>query len=145
MVTDHGIDMLSAAMYERFLEPVVERHNQIRGTKPSTQFHHCGRGPHLFPTVRKHFAITGIDALTFPLVDIEKVRRDLGEDVWIMAILDNTLVNMGTEETIWQAVRDLMRAKGKGRFALQVGDMLKGTSMKNLEIVYEAVKAYGKY
>jgi hypothetical protein len=36
-------------------------------------------------------------------------------------------------------------AKGKGRLALSVGDMLRGTPMEHRVALYEAVKEFGGY
>lgn len=80
-VTDHGIDMLSPCLYEAFLAPVVVEMNRRRGTRPPTTLHHCGRGAHLFPVIRRRFGLTRLHALTFPLLDIARVRALAGADV----------------------------------------------------------------
>lgn len=145
--SDHGIDMLPVHLYEEFIVPVVKRHNRLRGTEFIKQFHHCGRGMHLFDTARKSFGVTGFVALTYPLLDIAKVRRDIGEEVWITAAIDNSIVQSGTEDEIWNTVKELMQsgAKGNGRLSLMIGDMLKGIPYKNMIALYEAVKEYGRY
>jgi uroporphyrinogen-III decarboxylase len=144
---DHGIDMLSAQMYEEFLVPVVKRINRQRGTTAPTVLHHCGRGSHLFPMVKKHFGLTHLDALTYPMVDIARVRRELGEDIWITAIVDDGIIQNGPAESIRQAVEELMQSgvKGNGRFALIVGDMLQGVPLEHRLAYYEAVKEFGGY
>ena len=121
--------------------------NQRRGTTPTPDLHHCGRGAHLFPVVKKHFGLRLLHALTYPLVDIAKVRRDLGEDIWIQALIEDTIVQHGPPERIRETVRDLMAsgAKGKGRFALMVGDMLRGTPLEHRLALYEAVNEFGTY
>lgn len=146
-ITDHGIDMLSAAMYERFIVPIVHAINRRRRTPPPTLFHHCGRGAHLFPVIQRQFGLTQLDALTFPLVDIARVRREVGEEVWINAIVEDSIIQLGSPERIRQTVKDLMTsgAKGKGRLALIMGDMLKGTPLDHRLAYYEAVKEFGQY
>ena len=143
--SDHGIDMLSAGMYEEFLVPIVKRHNAIRGTEAGTAFHHCGSGVHLFETVRKHFGITSIGALTYPDVDIERVRGLMGDEVWLCCCINGGVLSFGTEQQIIDAVKGVMKAKGRGRLSMMVGDLIWGTPAKNYEVLYEAVKAYGKY
>ena len=143
--SDHGIDMLSAELYEKFLVPIVIRHNRLRGTEASTHFHHCGRGVHLFDTVRRRFGIDSMNALTYPTLDIERVRSIAGEEAWLTCLIEGAVLQYGTEQQIADAVRGVMKAKGKGRFAIMAGDMLRGVPAKNMEVLYEAVRAYGKY
>jgi len=147
MISDHGIDMLSQDTYEKFIVPVILTVNRRRTTTPAPDLHHCGRGAHLFPVVKKHFGLRLLHALTYPLVDIAKVRRELGEETRIHALIEDTIVQHGPPERIRETVRDLMAsgAKGKGRFALMVGDMLRGTPLEHRLALYEAVKEFGGY
>jgi uroporphyrinogen-III decarboxylase len=134
-------------MYEKFIVPVIQEINRGRGTQAPTFLHHCGRGVHLFPVVKRSFGLTHIDMLTFPLVDIAKVRREVGHEVWINALIADEIVQLGPPERIRETVRDLMDsgAKGRGRLALNVGDMLKGTPFEHRIALYEAVKEFGAY
>jgi hypothetical protein len=145
--SDHGIEMLSPALYERFIVPIIHEMNRRRHAKPFPSLHHCGSGTHLFAIMKREFGLTEIGALTWPLVDIAKVRRDLGEDIWIYGSVADEIVKFGTPDSIYEAVRDLMAsgAKGSGRFSLGVGDMLRGTPMENREAFYAAVKEFGRY
>ena len=142
---DHGIEMLSPHLYEEFIVSEIKRINQRRGTKAGTGLHHCGTGTHLFPIMQKHFGITAIDSLTHPLVDVAKVRADLGEDIWITAGIESEIIKSGPTERIRQAVKELMAAKGKARFSTAVGDMLRGVPMDHRIAYYEAVKEFGTY
>lgn len=146
-ITDHGIDMLSPEHYEEFIVPVVRAINRQRKTLPPTFLHHCGRGSHLFPVIKRSYGLTHLHALTYPLIDIARVRRDVGEDVWIAGLLDDTVVRFGPPEQIRQLVKALMEsgAKGRGRFSLVVGDMLKGTPLVHRVALYESVKEFGGY
>jgi hypothetical protein len=145
--TDHGIDMLSAEMYERFLLPVIVEMNRRRGTPMPSGLHHCGRGAHLFGVVRRHCPLQRLDDLTFPLLDIAKVRRDVGPDVWIKVCIEDSIVRFGPAERVRRTVQDLMRsgAKGRGRLALTVGDMLAGTPLEHRLALYESVREFGGY
>lgn len=145
--SDHGIDMLSAELYEEFIIPVVKEMNERIGKVPSSEFHHCGRGTHLFPAVKKHFNFNSINNLTFPMNDVAKVRNTLGEDVWVTVLIEDSIIKEGPPERIRHTVKDLMQsgAKGNGRLSLAVGDMLRGTSLENVAILYEAVKEFGTY
>ncbi|MHB9024707.1 MAG: uroporphyrinogen decarboxylase family protein [Armatimonadota bacterium] len=146
-ISDHGIDMLSVDMYEEFILPRVLELNQRRGTEPPHCLHHCGRGAHLFPTMHKHYRLRRLNMLTYPMIDIAKVRRDLGEDIWIDAHIDDGIVNFGPPERIHEAVKEFMASgvKGKGRLALMSGDLLRGTNIEHQRALYAAVKEYGRY
>jgi len=146
-ITDHGIDMLSPGLYEEFIVPIIFEMSARRGIPPSTSLHHCGRGAHLFPVMKQHFDLTSMHALTFPLLDIARVRAEIGQEVWIMAVIEDSIVRFGPPEHIRQTVKNLMEsgAKGQGRFALIVGDMLRGTPIEHRTALYESVKEFGKY
>lgn len=145
--SDHGIDMLSPHLYEEFLVPLIVQVNRERGTVPPSQLHHCGRGAQLFPVVKRHFGLTLLNALTYPLVDVAKVRRDLGEDVEIQCVVADNIIRQGPPEQIRRVVCELMASgvKGKGGFSLIAGDMLPGTPLEHRVAYYEAVKEYGRY
>jgi hypothetical protein len=145
--TDHGIDMLSPQLYEAFLIPIIFEMNRRRGTRPSQGVHHCGRGVQLFPVMKRHFGLKRIHALTFPLVDVARVQAELGDDSQIMAVIEDSIVKLGPPERIRQTVMDLLESgvKDRGRFALIVGDMLKGTPVEHRFALYESVKEFGGY
>ena len=65
-ITDHGIDMLSAEMYDTFVAALILKLARKYGHRPRAFLHHCGRGTHLFPTIRRRFGLTTIHALTWP-------------------------------------------------------------------------------
>ena len=145
--TDHGIDMLSAQTYERFMVPIIQEMNRRRGTPLPSGLHHCGRGAHLMPVIRRYFPVERLDDLTFPAIDIARARREVGEQVWIKAVIDDGIVCVGPPERIRQTVKDLMisGAKGRGRLALNVGDLLRGTPLEHRLALYESVKEFGRY
>ena len=145
--TDHGIDLLSPEMYEEFIVPVIVEMNRRRGTGLPTGIHHCGRGTHLFPVIARCFPLERIDDLNYPAVDIARVRRDVGPEVWIKAEIDAGIVAAGPPERIRAAVAELLTPEvmGRGRFALTVGDLLPGTPLENRRVLYEAVREYGRY
>jgi uroporphyrinogen-III decarboxylase len=145
--SDHGIEMLSPELYERFVVAAIVQANAARGGTPGTNLHHCGSGVHLFPVMKSHFGLTRINAITFPLIDIAKLRADLGPEVWIDAGIADQVLMRGPPETIRQTVKDLMEsgAKGEGRLSLWVGDMLRGTPLEHFTTLYESVKEFGGY
>jgi len=145
--TDHGIDMLSAETYERFLLPVIVEMNRRRGTPLPSGLHHCGRGAHLLGLMKRCYPLQRLDDITFPLIDVAAARRQVGQEVRVKVCIADAIVRFGPPERIRQTVRDLMAsgAKGSGRLALTVGDMLAGTPLEHRLALYEAVKEFGRY
>lgn len=145
--TDHGIDLLSSAMYSDHIYPVVAEINRRRGTQLPTSWHYCGGGIHLLETFKEHYPIERIDDLTYPLLDPSQARCIVGEDVWIKAALSDGIVHAGPPDRIRETVRQIAAAesKGRGRFCLSVGDMLPGTELEHRLALYKAVKEYGVY
>ena len=143
--TDHGIDMLSPETYEEFILPVIVEMNRRRGTSLPTGWHYCGSGMHLVPVFKRHYPLERLDDVTYPMLDLAEVRKIVGNEVRIKAQIADGIVHTGPSERIRDAVRGLMQsgAKGSGRFALSVGDMLRGTPMAHRKAFYEAVKEFG--
>lgn len=147
-ITDHGIDMLSPFTYEKFIVQLIKDINKERGTTETAHsLHHCGRGAHLFSIMDREFGLEHIDSLTYPLIDIARVRSELGEDVWIEGVIADEILTFGPPEMIRQIVKDLMQsgAKGRGRFSLSVGDLLQGVPLEHRYVLYESVKEFGTY
>lgn len=142
---DHGIDMLSPRLYEEFIVPVIHETGAQSGAGVGRALHHCGRGIHLFPIIHRHFKLESINALTWPYVDIARVRHELGPEVWLDVIVADHIVQQGPVESIREAVREVMKAKGKGRLSLMVGDLMRGAPLEHRLALYEAVREFGRY
>lgn len=145
-LTDHGTDMLSPALYEKFILPILLEKN--RGQQHAPQFfHHCGRGQHLFPIVNRHFKLHTVHALTFPLLDLERIRAEVGDEVYLIAALDDGILHLGKPDDVRYAVKTMLtpKLKGRGRLSLMSGDLLPGTNLENLHVLYESVKEFGGY
>lgn len=145
-VTDHGIDMLSPQLYEDFILPIVLEKRKEYSREPVI-FHHCGRGQQLFPIIAQNFNLVTVHAVTWPFLDIEKIREVVGPDVYIVACIEESLVQNGSNDEIRYGVKTMLspRAKGAGRFSIMSGDLVRGTDMDHLYTVYEAVQEYGTY
>jgi hypothetical protein len=145
-ITDHGIDMLSAEMYDTFVAALILKLARKYGHRPATNLHHCGRGTHLFPIIRRRFGLTTIHALTWPLNDVARVRREMGQDVWIVAVIADTIL-CTTPAAIRQAVRDFLtpEVKGAGRLSVWVPGEVTGIPAENYRALYQAVRDYGRY
>ncbi|MCF7688567.1 MAG: uroporphyrinogen decarboxylase family protein [Cephaloticoccus sp.] len=145
-LTDHGTDMLSPAMFEKFILPILLEKNRDKLHVPQL-FHHCGRGQHLFPIINRHFKLHTLHALTFPLLDLERIREEVGDEVHMIAAISDGIVNLGKPDDVRQAVKMMLtpKLKGRGRLTLISGDLLPGTNMENLHVLYESVKEFGEY
>lgn len=145
-ITDHGIDMLSPQKYDEFLASLIFKLCRKYGKRPGTCLHHCGRGTHLFPLIQKLFGLTEIHALTWPINDVGRVRRDVGDEVWITAVISDSIL-CTTPEAIREAVRDFFtpEVKGHGRLSLWVPGEVTGIPMENYRALYLAVREYGRY
>lgn len=145
-ITDHGIDMLSPEMYDTFLASLIIKLANKYGKKPGTFLHHCGRGTHLFPLIRKKFGLTAIHGLTWPLNDVGRVRSEIGGDVWITAVISDAILRK-TPEVVYQAVRDFLtdEVKGRGRISLWAPGEVTGISIESYRALYAAVREYGRY
>lgn len=145
-ITDHGIDMLSAATYDEFLVPLIRKLARRYGKRPSTTLHHCGRGTHLFGLVKERFGLETLHALTWPIVDIGRVRRELGYDIRIVAVIGDWILRT-TPEAIRAAVKDLLapEVKGAGRLTLWLAGEVTEIPLENHRAAYEAVREYGRY
>jgi hypothetical protein len=131
-------------MYEKFILPILLEKNRGRTGEPQL-FHHCGRGQHLFPIVSRHFKLQTLHALTYPLLDIERIRHDVGSDAHLIVLISDGILNLGTAADVREAAKSLLtdRLKRSGPLTLISGDLLPGTRMDNLHVLYEAVKEFG--
>ena len=145
-ITDHGIDMLSAETYDTFVAALLGKLAGKYGHRPGTFLHHCGRGTHLFPIIRQRFGLTTIHGLTWPLNDVARVRRELGQEVWIIAVIADTILST-TPQAVRQAVQDFLtpEVKGRGRLSLWVPGEVTGIPAENYQALYQAVREYGRY
>jgi hypothetical protein len=138
--------MLSPQIYDEFLASLIVKLCHKYGKKPGTALHHCGRGTHLFPLMKQRFGLTAISALTWPINDVGRVRREIGHEVWIQAVISDAILRT-TPAAIRQAARDFFTAevKGRGRLSLWVAGEVTGISPENYGALYEAVREYGRY
>ena len=145
-VTDHGIDMLSAETYDAFIDSLTTKLCRKYGQAPSGFLHHCGRGSHLFPLMRKRHAVNTIHGLTWPLNDVGRIRRELGQDVWIAAVIADSILLQGPEATR-EAVRDFLtpEVKGTGRLSIWIPGEVSGIPPASYQALYQAVKEFGTY
>ena len=145
-ITDHGIDMLSPELYDRFLAALILKIARRYDKHPNTYLHHCGRGTHLFPVMRERFGLKTIHGLTWPVNDVGRVRRELGQEVSIVAVMADTILRT-TPEAIRKAARDFFtpEVKGTGRLSLWVPGEVTGIPVENYRALYAAVREYGRY
>jgi hypothetical protein len=145
-ITDHGIDMLSVGTYETFVGALIDRLGRKYGQAPSKFLHHCGRGAHLFPAMKQRSQIDRLHGLTWPVNDVGRIRRELGYDIWITAVIADTILLRGPEAT-HAAVRDFLtpEVKGSGRICLWAPGEAAGIPVASYEALYAATKEFGRY
>ncbi len=145
-ITDHGIDMLSVDTYETFIGSLISRLAAKYRQAPSTFLHHCGKGTHLLPAIMKRCKFDRLHALTWPLNDIGRIRRELGQHVWITAVIADTIYQGGPEATR-AAVKEFLTPEvmGSGRICIWVAGEAAGIPVASYKAVYEAVKEFGRY
>jgi hypothetical protein len=145
-ITDHGIEMLSVETYETFVGALIDKLARKYGQAPSTFFHHCGRGGHLFPVFKRRCQFTRLHGLTWPVHDVGRVRREVGHDIWITAVIAETIMQRGPT-AVYAAVRDFLtpEVKGSGRICLWAPGEAAGIPVASYEALYAAVKEFGRY
>jgi len=98
--------------------------------------------------VIEEFGVTGFNAVTYPCVDVARIRRELGAEIELRVIVDSDIVRRGPVENIFQTVRELLtdEVKAGGRLIIMTDDMMAdGTPMGHGIALYEAVKGFGQY
>jgi uroporphyrinogen-III decarboxylase len=148
IVYDHGIDMISMDDYERFLVPVYERVKAALGAQGyDSCIEHCGRGEKVIRYKHERFGVNRFTNLNASCLDLERLRHDLGPDVWMQVTVHPGLVHTGPPEAIREAVKSVLtpRLKGKGRltFGMQFDNFR--APLEHIRVLHEAVKEYGRY
>ena len=146
-ILEHGIEMLSVEIFKEFVLPY---HKKLLRTlckeDCSVSLHHCGNGQHLFKTIHEELGARTFLNLTYPIIDVMKVRRELGERVYLAVLLHPETVLNGPENKIYEMIKNLLtpQVKAKGRLFWRVF-IPPGTPLSHTYAVYDAVKRYGKY
>lgn len=149
-VVDHGIEMLSEQMYKEFVLPYHKKLLKTFAKKDdcSISLHHCGSGLHLFRTIYEELGARTFFNLTYPGIDVLRVRKEFGEKVRLGVGLHQEIILNGPEERIRETIKNVMtpELKAKGRlYWIQGGFVPPGTPLKHIYAVYEAVKEFGRY
>ena len=147
IIHDHGTDMLSINHFEEFLVPVYRKLKELFGADSFNGgcIEHCGKGEHIIRYQHKHFGIKNFINLHAGYLDIEKLRHDLGDEVWLSINLHPEILLSGPPERIHKAVKELLtpRVKGKGRLTFGVQGYY--LPLEHKRAVYDAVREYGYY
>jgi len=138
--------MLSPEIYEEFIIPILLRKNK-NNLDIEHDFHHCGTGQKLFPVIAKYFKLKSVHAVTYPTLEIAKIREDVGENVRVIANIDDGILKYGKPEDIRYIVKQLLtdKVKASGGMAIMSGDLVRGVNMDNMFVLYDAIKEYGRY
>ena len=81
------------------------------------------------------------------LFHLARVRKDIGYETWITAIVAASILADGPPDRIRQAVKDFLtpEVKGKGRLAVWVSAESRHVPPEHYLALYHAVKEYGRY
>lgn len=146
-LADDSVQLLSTEMYREFVLPC---HQRLRAALSTAEtgggIHLCGDSTRHFVTIRDELGIDSFDT-GFP-VDFAKLRSELGPDVEIKGGPHIELLRSGTPERVGACAREVLESgvTEGGRFILREGNNLApGTPLANLEAMYNAARAYGRY
>jgi len=147
IVYDHGIDMISMKHYVEFLVPVYKRIKQMLGSSQyDASIDHCGHGEEVIRYKHKHFGVNSFTNLNASFINIERLRRDLGDEVYMHIEIHPEIVLNGPVDRIYQTVRETLTPAVKGKGRLSFGHAGNWTApMEHLQAFYNAVKEYGHY
>jgi hypothetical protein len=140
---DDNLNVISAAMYERFVLPWHERLYSAM-TTGERGIHLCGQCAQHYELLRRKLNVTVMDGPgTF--VDHGHYLHSFGPDFrFEFARLDGSVLTYGNEAEIRGMMRRLLtpRSKLPGRFALK-GYLSRYTPLQNLATCYQAALEYG--
>lgn len=143
---DDSCALISEPMYR---QRILRHHRRIYESGDPVgvrSMHMCGDATHLFPTLTSELRVRSFDT-GFP-VNHGKLRRELGDNVEIFGGPEVALLLSGTPDEVFTRTRDILQSgvmKG-GRFILREGNNLPPCCpLTNLQALYEACLAYGRY
>jgi uroporphyrinogen-III decarboxylase len=143
---DDYIEILSRETYREFVLPCHKRLVSYFSTGGPNSVHLCGKAQHLFKILRDELNVQCFEC-GFP-TDLGRGRWELGPDVTFKGNLHPGLLRDGSQAELEAAVRDIMSCgvKEGGRFIFTDGfNVSPHTPVKNMRIVYEQAKIYGRY
>lgn len=143
---DDAIAMISTRDYEQFVFPYHKRLADEFSDGSPMWVHLCGDATRHFKFLRDRLNVRSFDT-GFP-VDFGKMRRELGPDVQISGGPTIMLLKDGKPDQIRKEVKRICESgiMEGGRFILrEANNLAPCTPVENIEALYEAGKAYGRY
>ncbi len=149
IVYDHGIDMISIEQYKRILVPVYYELKAMLGADAfDRNIEHCGHGEAVIRYKHQHFGVRQFHNLNAAFLDVERLRHDLGPEVWLGVTISPEIVHSGPPERLHAAVKQLLSPalKGKGRLYIHMAAWdYPEAPFDHILAFYDAVKEYGRY
>jgi hypothetical protein len=109
---------------------------------------HCGHGEDIVRYKHRHFGINHFNNLNAAFIDLERLRHDLGPEVWLGVTISPETVHSGPPERIHAAVKELLTPtlKGKGRLYITMcSHDYPEAPFEHILAFYEAAREYGRY
>lgn len=143
---DDAIQYLSLRIYRELVLPYHQRLLAALGGKGPHSMHLCGNVQRHLPTIAKELNVDSFDT-GFP-INFSTLRDELGESVEIRGGIRADDLLQGTSTQIFAKAEAILKSgimRG-GRFILKEANNLPPqTPLENLEAMYAAAKAFGKY
>jgi hypothetical protein len=140
-MADDSLQLISPAMYERFVLPCHERIYSAMTIGRRTM-HLCGRAEQHYRALHGRLGIRAIDG-PGPFVDHGKWLTEL-PDLRLDAQTNHTVLMLGPVAAIDRMMRSMLTdtAKRPGRFQI-MGFLLRDTPLSHVRAMYEAGRRYG--
>lgn len=144
---DDSIELLSVKDY---MENVYPYHRRLvdeltAGINP-VFIHLCGNVERLLPVLHKELGVGHFD-LGFP-VDLGRVRKTLGPDVYLNGNLHPGLLQTGPKAAIEAEIKRLCASgvmEGGRWICCEGSNVAPGTPVEHYEVMYNAALKYGRY
>jgi hypothetical protein len=143
---DDAVQMLSTEMVREFVVPVHRRMKQALTTADRISIHLCGDSTRHFKLFRDELGIYSFDT-GFP-IDFARLRDEVGTEVEILGGPRSTLLCDGTPEQVAAETRRILDSgiREGGHFILrEANDLIPGTPIANLAVMYQTARAHGAY
>jgi hypothetical protein len=142
-LADDSLQLISAAMYERFVLPCHERLYRAMTTGPR-RLHLCGHAAQHYRVLRQRLGVSALDG-PGPFVDHGRWLADLGPGFSLSAQTDHTVLEQGDLDAIEAMMARLLTpgTRQPGRFQI-MGFLTRHTPLAHVEACYQAGLRHGR-
>jgi hypothetical protein len=148
IVYDHGIHMISMDQYKEFLVPVYEKvRKEFGADRYDEVIEYCNTSEQLIRFYNSYFKVNKFWNLCGDVLDIAKLRHDLGEEAELQITINPEVVYNGPPERIERLIKKVLTPEVKGKGNLIFGMQFDNFSapIENIRTLYQAVREYGGY